>query len=54
MTKEEAMDVLHTLSICDADGALLPMGLSLSIWPTRKRCRGDAGGTASLEALPMK
>ena len=53
MTREEAMDVLHTLDICDADGAPLPMGLSLSIWP-------DAEGLpvatlevpASLEELP--
>lgn len=53
MTREEAMDVLHTLGVCDADGAPLPMGLSLSIWP-------DAEGLpvatlevpASLEELP--
>ena len=53
MTREEAVDVLHTLGVCDADGAPLPMGLSLSIWP-------DAEGLpvatlevpASLEELP--
>ena len=53
MTKEEAMDVLHTLSICDADGALLPMGLSLSIWPDAEALPVvTLEVPASLEALP--
>lgn len=53
MTKEEAMDVLHTLSICDADGAPLPMGLSLSICPDAEALPVvTLEVPASLEALP--
>ena len=53
MTKEEAMDVLHTLSICDADGAPLPMGLSLSICPVAEALPVvTLEVPASLEALP--
>lgn len=53
MTREEAMDVLHTLGICDADGAPLPMGLSLSIWPDAEALPAvTLEVPASLEALP--
>lgn len=53
MTKEKAMDVLHTLGICDADGAPLPMGLSLSIWPDAEALPvATLEVPASLEALP--
>ena len=53
MTKEKAMDVLHTLDICDADGAPLPMGLSLSIWPDAEALpAATLEVPASLEALP--
>jgi hypothetical protein len=53
MTKEEAMDVLHTLSICGADGAPLPMGLSLSICPDAEALPVvTLEVPASLEALP--
>lgn len=53
MTKEEAMDVLHTLSICDADGAPLPMGLSLSICPDAEALPVvTLEVPASLEVLP--
>ena len=53
MTREEALDVLHTLSICDADGAPLPMGLSLSICPDAEALPvATLEVPASLETLP--
>lgn len=53
MTREEVMDVLRTLSICDADGAPLPMGLSLSICPDAEALPvATLEVPASLETLP--
>lgn len=53
MSKEEVMDVLRTLSICDADGAPLPMGLSLSICPDAEALPvATLEVPASLETLP--
>lgn len=53
MTREEALDVLHTLSICDTDGAPLPMGLSLSICPDAEALPvATLEVPASLETLP--